>query len=168
MQINNNYCQVCGTKLELKELAHEGLVSFCKTCSEYRFPLYNVAVSMIIVDKDEKNTLLIKQYNTDFYRFVAGYVNKGEAAEDAVAREMNEEIGITPIKVIPLKTAYFEKTNTLMLNYLAVVESCDIIPNYEVDSYKWFNINEALDNLKDTSLAKEFFKYYLDRSIKNV
>lgn len=159
----NNYCSFCGTKLELKELAHEGLVPFCKTCSEYRFPLYNVAVSMIIVDKEEKNTLLIKQYNTDFYRFVAGYVNRTEDAEEAVIREMQEEIGIKPIKIKPLKTGFYEKTNTLMLNYLAVVDNCDIIPNYEIDSYKWFNINDALDNLKDTSLAKVFFKYYLEK-----
>ena len=123
---NNNYCSVCGTKLEIKELAHEGLVPFCKTCGEYRFTLYNVAVSMIIVDKEEKHALLIKQYNTDFYRFVAGYVNRTESAEEAVVREMKEEIGVKPIKIKPLKTGFFEKTNTLMLNYLAVVESCSL------------------------------------------
>ena len=75
---------------------------------------------------------------------------------------MKEEIGVTPIYIKPLKTAYFEKTETLMLNYLAVVDNMDIKPNYEIDSYKWFDIKDAYNNLRNTSLAHVFFKYYLD------
>ena len=132
---NKEYCPYCGTKLVLKELKNEGLIPYCNNCNDYRFELYSVAVSMIIINKKENKSLLIKQYDTNYYRFVAGYINKGETAEDAVKREMNEEIGIKPILIKPLKTSYFEKTETLMLNYLAVVDTLDIKPNYEVDSF---------------------------------
>ena len=160
---NKEFCPYCGNKLVLKELEHEGIVPFCTNCNEYRFELFSVAVSMIITNKTRDKILLIKQYNTSFYRFVAGYINKGEAADEAVIREMEEEIGIKPIYLEPLKTGYFSKSETLMLNYLAVVDTLEIKPNYEIDSYKWFNIKDAYDNLRDTSLAKVFFKYYLDK-----
>jgi len=156
------YCYNCGTKLELKHLEHEGMIPFCNKCNKFIFPIFNAAVSMIICDKDEKNILLIKQYSTNFYRFVAGYINKGESAEEAVYREILEEVGLKPIKIKPLKTSYYEKSNTLMYNYLAICDDINVVTNYEIDEYKWFPIEEAKEALKDAKLAYEFFSYYLN------
>jgi len=154
------YCYDCGTKLVIKELEHEGLIPYCNKCKKFVFPIFSAAVSMIILDKDEKNILLIKQYGKDFYRFVAGYINKGESAEEAVYREIDEEVGLKPFMIKPLKTAYFEKSNTLMYNFLAKCDNLDVKTNYEIDSYAWFPIEEAFDALKDAKLALEFFNYY--------
>ena len=156
------YCYNCGTKLELKHLEHEGMIPFCNKCNKFIFPIFNAAVSMIICDKDEKNILLIKQYSTNFYRFVAGYINKGESAEEAVYREILEEVGLKPIKIKPLKTSYYEKSNTLMYNYLAICDDINVVTNYEIDEYKWFPIEEAKEALKDAKLAYEFFSYYIN------
>ncbi len=156
------YCYNCGTKLELRHLEHEGMIPFCNKCNKFIFPIFNAAVSMIICDKDEKNILLIKQYSTNFYRFVAGYINKGESAEEAVYREILEEVGLKPIKIKPLKTSYYEKSNTLMYNYLAICDDINVVTNYEIDEYKWFPIEEAKEALKDAKLAYEFFSYYIN------
>ena len=43
-------CFECGTALIEKELEEEGIVPYCPKCQQYRFPMYNVAVSMIVVD----------------------------------------------------------------------------------------------------------------------
>ena len=55
------YCPECGTALVDKELEHEGMIPFCPHCRDYRFPMYNVAVSMIIVNEENQKTLLVKQ-----------------------------------------------------------------------------------------------------------
>lgn len=44
------HCFECGTALIEKELEEEGIVPYCPKCQQYRFPMYNVAVSMIAVD----------------------------------------------------------------------------------------------------------------------
>ena len=44
------HCFECGTALLEKELEEEGIVPYCPKCQQYRFPMYNVAVSMIVVD----------------------------------------------------------------------------------------------------------------------
>ena len=44
------HCFECGTALIEKELKEEGIVPYCPKCQQYRFPMYNVAVSMIAVD----------------------------------------------------------------------------------------------------------------------
>ena len=45
-----NYCMECGTKLELRHLENEGEIPFCSQCNQFRFPIFNTAVSMICID----------------------------------------------------------------------------------------------------------------------
>ena len=70
------YCFECGTALIEKELEEEGIVPYCPKCQQYRFPMYNVAVSMIVVDEETGKILLIQQYGKPSYILVAGYVNR--------------------------------------------------------------------------------------------
>ena len=88
------HCFECGTALIEKELEEEGIVPYCPKCQQYRFPMYNVAVSMIVVDEETGKSLLIQQYGKPSYILVAGYVNRGEAEEHAVVREVREETGL--------------------------------------------------------------------------
>lgn len=161
------YCYNCGTKLISKELEHEGIIPFCPKCNNFVFPIFSAAVSMIILSLDKSKMLLIKQYGKDFYRFVAGYINKGESAEEAVYREMFEEVGLKPKYIKPLRTKYFDKSNTLMYNYLAVCDNLDVNTNYEVDHYAWIPIEEAKVALKDAKLALYFFEQYLNDCSQN-
>lgn len=149
------YCPNCGLKLELEEVKDEGLIPYCKNCNEYHFPHFNVAISMIVRFKEE--VLFIKQYGKDFYILVAGYLKRGESAEEAAIRELKEETNLDVSRLKILKTKYFSKTNTLMINILVDVTNKDVKLNYEVDGYKWFNYIDGLNNIKEGSLAKEFY-----------
>ena len=79
------HCFECGTSLIEKDLEGEGIVPYCPKCEQYRFPMYNVAVSMIVINEQTGKTLLIKQYGRPWFVLVAGYVNR----EHAVGREKN-------------------------------------------------------------------------------
>lgn len=155
------YCPKCGKKLLLKELPHEGMIPYCPSCQEYRFPLYSVAVSMIVLSPDEKEILLIQQYGRKRYILVAGYVNKGEDAEEAVKRELLEEVGLKIDSFHFNHSHYFSKTNTLMLNFTIRATSKDVIPNEEIDSYSWFSYSDARDKIAKPSLASQFLEGYL-------
>ena len=89
-----NYCMQCGTKLQIRRHPTEGEIPFCETCDAFRYPVFNTAVSMIVMNPEKTKVILIKQYGRPHYILVAGYVNKGEDAEDAAAREVKEEIGL--------------------------------------------------------------------------
>ena len=82
------YCYECGTKLTERELENEGKIPYCEKCGEYRFPIFSTAVSMIVENPDKNEILLIQQYGRKNNILVAGYVNKGENAENAVMREV--------------------------------------------------------------------------------
>ena len=61
------HCFECGTALIEKELEEEGIVPYCPKCQQYRFPMYNVAVSMIVVDEETGKIMLIQQYGKPSY-----------------------------------------------------------------------------------------------------
>lgn len=158
-----SYCEKCGTLLTEKELEHEGIVPFCPSCGEYRFPMYNVAVSMIVINEQTGEILLIKQYGRPHFILVAGYVNRGEALEHAVGREIKEETGMTVSRIMFNRTSFFEPSNTLMCNFTAFVkDASELSPNREIDSYQWFTPEAAQQNIRPNSLAERFLNAYLD------
>ncbi len=157
------YCYECGTKLIPKEHEDEGIIPYCETCGEFRFPIFSAAVSMIVQNPSRDKILLIQQYGKKNNVLVAGYINKGESAEEAVIREAREEIGLNVVFHDFNKSEYFANTNTLMFNFACVVdgESLDGLNPKEVDQAQWFTIEEAKENIMPDSLAKRFFLSFL-------
>ena len=163
---DQSYCPACGVKLVERSLDGEGLVPYCEQCAAFRFPQYNVAVSMIVRDTETDRILLIQQYGRPFYILVAGYVNRGERAEDAVVREIREETGMEAKRIRFNRTKFFEPSNTLMINFTAYVDNASAMhTNAEIDSCKWFTPEEAQANIKPGSLAEEFLNAYLNEAL---
>ena len=160
-----NYCMHCGTRLVLREHKTEGHpVPWCESCGEYRYPVFNTAVSMVVMNEAKDKVLLIRQYGRPHYVLVAGYVNRGEDAEDAARREVGEELGMTVTSLRFNHSHYFAPSNTLMLNYTVTVREPLPHPNAEVDDWNWFSIADARANIKPGSLAQAFLNGSFDGS----
>ena len=165
--MSSTHCRKCGARLIEKVMKNEGIVPYCPECEEYRFPQYNVAVSMIVVNKSKDEILLIQQYGRPSYVLVAGYVNRGESLEDAVRREIKEETGMTVSELKFNRTQFFERSESLMCNFTAFVEDdSEMDPNYEIDKYSWFSREGARENIRPDSLAEFFLNSYLDEAKK--
>lgn len=90
-------------------------------------------------------------------------MNLGEPLEDAVVRELKEEMGLTARRIRFNRTEYFEPSNTLMCNFTAFVENdIELEPNYEIDTYEWFSPEEARKAVRPEILAGRFLNKYLD------
>ena len=158
-----NYCMQCGAKLHTKYHPQEEKdVPYCDRCESFRWPVFNTACSMIVMNEAKDRVILIQQYNRPFYVLVAGYVNQGEDAEHAAAREVMEEMGLTVTSVHFNHSHYFAPTNTLMLNFTVLVEEGDVTPNEEIDAWSWFSRSEARAAILPGSLAARFLHEYLD------
>jgi NAD+ diphosphatase len=162
------FCSECGKKLILKESVNcgvsDGLIPYCENCKEFRFPTFNVAVSNIIYNKDYTKVLLIQQYGRKSNILVAGYVNKGENLIEAVKREIKEEVGLDIISCKFNDSRYYEKSNSLICNFIVTVENENFYCNPEVDFAKWYNIDEACEVILQGGIAQ----YFLQESIKKV
>ncbi len=160
-----NYCMQCGTKLVVRHHETEGEIPYCEHCGEFRYPVFNTAVSMIVMDEARERIILIQQYGKASYVLVAGYVDRGEDAETAVVREVKEELGMTVSSIRYNRSHYFAPSNTLMLNYTVTVKESEAHPNWEVDSWRWFSVDDSRRNIRTHSLAEIFLDGYLDGGV---
>lgn len=85
-----SYCVKCGHELIEKENGIDGMVPYCPNCQEFRFPMFNSAVSALVLNPKKDKILLIQQYGHKDNILIAGYVTKGENAKQALFREIKE------------------------------------------------------------------------------
>ncbi len=160
--LSESHCPGCGEKLVFKFLKGEGNIPYCNNCHTFRFPAFSSAVSMIVVNKEETKVLLIEQYHSTRNILVAGYVNIGESLENAVKREIKEEVGLDVISLRFNKSEFHSRSNTLMNNFIAVVNDENIkIKEDEVDKAFFVDKNDAIKKIAPNSLAKRFLENYL-------
>lgn len=153
------FCCECGEKLTLMYAGGEGLIPFCKSCNEFRFPQYATAVSMVVTNRAKNKILLAKHIGDEDFILFAGYVKKGETAEKAVTREFREETKLNTVKYKYMSSRYHEPRNVLMLNFLMIAEDGDpVIDENEISEVRWFTPEEALGAVKKDSTAEAFLK----------
>lgn len=125
--------------------------------------MYNTAVSMIVTDEKTGRILLIQQYGRPSYILVAGYVNRGESAENAVRREILEETGLHAGRIRFNRTRFFEPVQHAHVQlYRLCFGRRPVTTNREVDRYSWFSPADARRNIRPNSLAAAFLNAYLD------
>lgn len=158
--MNMNYCPECGKKLRMKEQQHDAPAPYCDSCQAFRFPSFSTAVVAVLLNREQTHTILIRQYGEAKRMLVSGYVDKGETAENAVAREVREELGMTVQSIHHLGSHYYAPSETLMLNYAVTVQEAAATPNWEVDSWEWIPINEAVTSVEPGDIAEDFLREY--------
>ena len=157
------YCMECGAALELRPHHEGGQVPFCPVCGRFRHPVYSTAVILIVLDEARERVMLIQQYGRGKNILVAGYVDRGESAEDAARRELREELGLETLALRYNRSEYLERTNTLMLNFTVVARDGEVRPNGEIDAWGWFPREEARAAILQGSLAARFLEEEFNR-----
>ncbi|MCR5386367.1 MAG: NAD(+) diphosphatase [Treponema sp.] len=145
------FCSLCGTKLK----SHDRLTAMtCPSCGKTVFPRISPCI-IVLVYKDNKILLARHvQRNQDIYACIAGFIEAGESAEEAVKREIKEEVGIN-VKNIQYKGSQsWPFPDQLMLGYTAEYESGDIVlQKEEIADAQWFDPDNCPASPKPGSIA---------------
>lgn len=163
----DQYCRVYSNKLKERYLENEGLVPYCEKCGEFRFRMFNTAISAIVYNPAGDKILLIQQYGRKDNILVAGYINLGESAEQTLVREIQEELGLEIVNYQFNASEYFSKSNTLMINFACQVSSDDLSNvNEEIDAWHWYSLDEVKTKILHSSLAEKFLITWLNKCEK--
>ena len=102
------YCPKCGAKLFLRRLGDDGEVPWCASCEMPWFDTFSTCVIALVTDGAGQVALLRQKYISDRYaNLVSGYMQPGETAEEAAAREIGEELGLTTTELRFVSTYWF-------------------------------------------------------------
>ncbi|MBB43897.1 MAG: NAD(+) diphosphatase [Rhodospirillaceae bacterium] len=138
----NQYCGRCGSKTETQSSGH---VRKCKnsSCSAEHFPRTDSAVIMV-VSRGEKICLARKPgWSPEQYSILAGFLEPGETPENAVVREVKEEVGLKVDNVRYHSSQPWPFPTNLMLGYFSEAQSDKItIDNCEIEHARWFSREE--------------------------
>ena len=157
------YCPHCGTKAIKKEIGDEGLIPYCENCKVPLWDMFTTSIICAVVNEYNEVALLRQNYvTTSSYVCVAGVMKLGESAEESVIREIKEEIGQTVEHLTFIQSYPFEKKEMLMLGFKAVVKKADFVLSGEVDEAEWFPFEEALEKLREGSIAWQLVKTVIE------
>ncbi len=113
----HKFCGRCGGLLSEPE---RDAALTCSRCGELYYPQLAPAVIVAVI-RDGKEILLAhnRRFRENIYGLIAGFVEAGESAEQAIAREILEETGITVGNIRYFSSQCWPFPNSLMLGYFA-------------------------------------------------
>jgi NAD+ diphosphatase len=134
-------CPRCG---EPTVVTQSGWVRRCEREGVDHFPRTDPAVIMAVVDDDDR---LLLGHGTAWapgrFSTLAGYVEPGESAEQAVRREVHEEVGVAVGDVAYRASQPWPFPASLMLGFRARAQTAEIrVDADEVDEARWFTRDE--------------------------
>jgi NAD+ diphosphatase len=135
-------CPLCGA---LTEVERAGWARRCPVDGSEHFPRVDPAVIMLVHD-GEGRCVLGRQasWPPGRYSILAGFVEPGESAEAAVAREVAEEVGIAITDVRYAASQPWPFPSSLMLGFRARVDGDPTlhVDGNELEDARWFSRDE--------------------------
>jgi NAD+ diphosphatase len=132
------FCSVCGAA---NRPTRAGYVMLCTNCGTEHFPRSDPAVIMLVAREDRLLLGQSHKFPTDrnWYSTLAGFVEPGESLEDAVRREVFEEVGIRVGDVVYHSSQPWPFPASLMLGFYGEGLTDDIVlDTTEMRDARWF------------------------------
>ena len=140
------HCPRCGAGLESRHAGHE---LGCTGCGRQQVPRTDPAVIMAITHgapgSADERLLLGHQavWPEGRYSTLAGFVEPGETFEDAVRREVLEEVGVTVGDVTYFGNQPWPLPASLMIGFHGVAVTTDLdVDGAEIADARWFTRDE--------------------------
>ena len=133
---NHRFCPRCGAGLRPEAGGH---VLSCTGCGRDQFPRTDPAVIMLVTDGDRALLGRHASWPPGRYSTLAGFVEPGESLEDAVRREVLEEVGIEIGEVAYVGNQPWPFPGSLMVGFFAQAVTTAIdVDGDEIEDARWF------------------------------
>ncbi|WP_030539185.1 NAD(+) diphosphatase [Sphingobium sp. DC-2] len=167
----HRFCSVCGSPTQAEKA---GWSRRCGACSSEHFPRVD-PVAIMLAEHDGR-VLLGRQHRWPerFYSALAGFIEPGETIEEAVAREIKEEAGVTVHSVRYVMSQPWPFPSSLMVACIGVAgDDALTLDETEIEHAFWCDadgVRAALANEPGApfiapppmAVARHLLKHWLD------
>jgi NAD+ diphosphatase len=158
---NTVYCGRCGTETSLKENER---AKQCPECGFTSFPKISPAIIVLIEKGDKLLLARSPHFPQGRYSIIAGFVEPGESIEQAVVREVMEEVGINIKNINYFGSQPWPFPDSLMIGFTAEHAEGDIkVDGVEIEDAGWYTKDE-IPNIPGTdSISGQLIRYFIER-----
>lgn len=160
----HRFCGRCGIPLKTKttERAKE-----CPQCGQLHFPRLAPAIIVLV---ERGNQLLLarsRHFMPGMYSVLAGFVEPGESLEEAVIREIREEVGIEVKDITYFSSQPWPFPHSLMIGFTARYAGGEISLNDgEIENASWFGMDNLPRIPGKISIARKLIDQYIEKKRK--
>ena len=159
----HRFCGQCGSNMQQVDWE---MAMQCLRCHHRCYP--RISPCIIVAIRNENKILLAQgrsQQSRDMHSVLAGFVESGETLEQAVHREVFEEVGVKVKNLQYFNSQPWPFPHALMMGYLADYDSCDIkVDGKEILRADWFDINDLPNIPPKLSIAGQL----IERTIADI
>lgn len=131
------FCGRCGAKT--RQLRTER-AKFCTDCNQITYPRLSPAIIVLVQKEDQILLARSLKFPPGLHSVIAGFVEPGENLEQAVHREVREEVGITVKNIRYFGSEPWPFPHSFMIGFMADYAGGEItIDNNEIVSAGWFD-----------------------------
>lgn len=159
-QQHAKYCTLCAGKLQPHSV--EVIARECSVCGHIHYPPISPCI-IVLVTKGEQCLLAhASKYPAGRFSTLAGFIEPGETAEQAVVREVKEEVGIDVGNIRYVKSQSWPFPHSLMLGFFADYLSGDIVPDGdEILDARWFDLTQLPDLPPGFSISRQLIEAFI-------
>jgi NAD+ diphosphatase len=133
----HRFCANCGNATSISD---GGYRRVCRNCGAEHFPRTDPAVIMLVTRGDRCLLGRNRRFTGGHYSTLAGFVEPGETIEEAVAREIFEEVGLRTSRVRYFASQPWPFPSNLMIGCFAESHAAEIsIDGQEIVAARWFD-----------------------------
>ncbi len=138
---SHQFCGYCSSPTIQVEQQFERICTICKSSF---FPRISPSI-IVLIYKDSKLIMARSpHFPPDVYGLIAGFVDAGESLEEAIHREVKEEVGLQVKNITYFGSQSWPFPDSLMIAFTAEYDSGDIvIDSSEIEEASWY----SYDNL---------------------
>jgi NAD+ diphosphatase len=156
----HRFCGTCGTATV--HVTGERCVK-CPACGFIAYPRISPAMMVLIKRGD---SILLARHSASpapFFTALAGFLEAGESIEDAIHREVHEEVGLKVRNITYFGSQPWPFPHSLMIAYTAEYESGTItVDATEIAEARWFGPGDVLPKIPfGVSIASDLIRAHL-------
>ena len=162
---NNKFCGVCGSKMKGHETER---AMYCECNNILIYPKISPCIIVLVTNGEKILLAHNKNFPGNFYSTLAGFIEAGESAEDAIHREIFEEVKVKVKNIEYFGSQSWPFPSQLMLGYHAEYSEGEIKPDgVEIDNADWFHF-ENLPQVPtgNISISGQLIESYINK-LKN-
>jgi NAD+ diphosphatase len=155
------FCGRCGTPLAPKS---DEQAKFCRHCGTVEYP--NPAPAVIVLVERGNELLLARahRHRGGMYSVLAGFVEPGEGLEEAVRREIREEVGLEVRDIRYFGSQPWPYPNSLMIAFTCTYAGGEIRPaEGEIADAGWYSAGNLPLIPAPLSIARQLIDSFVAR-----